>query len=247
MIRLFVVNISMLLDEAGFKKAYLRSSKERREKADKLRQPEDKARCIAAGLLLAYAYEKFREEYIKELARANSFGYAAEQEKRIPEKLPEIREREGGKPELVFADGAEGGIYFNLSHSGAYVICVVADFEVGADIQRRTNIRESLIRRFFSEEENMRMNECGEDEILKERMFAKIWTVKEARAKLTGRGIAEILENGDRDGATECHIWQGELDMDYAWAVACYKEDISKDSFGISGPVAADEGEVFYG
>lgn len=247
MIRLFAVNISMLLDEAGFKRAYLRSSMERREKADKLRQPEDKARCIAAGLLLAYAYEKFREEYEKELARANSFGYATEQKKRIPEKLPEIREREDGKPELFFSDRAEGGIYFNLSHSGEYVLCAVADFEVGADIQCITKVRESLTRRFFSEEEKRQMDDCGEDEILRERMFAKIWTVKEASAKLTGRGIAQILENAEPDSMKVCHIWQGEIDMDYAWTVACYEEDIKEEVFGMPALVVADEGEVFYG
>lgn len=72
MIRLYAVDVSALSDPVLYEKCYLRCDRKRREKADAFRNSEDKGRCIAAGLLLAYAYKKFRSEYIKELAQANS-------------------------------------------------------------------------------------------------------------------------------------------------------------------------------
>ena len=50
--------------------------------ADVLKMPEDKARCIAAGLLLENVYKKFRTEKLKELANANSFEYTQKPEER---------------------------------------------------------------------------------------------------------------------------------------------------------------------
>ncbi len=268
MIRLYATSILPLQAMACYESCYLRSSMGRREKADALKKQDDKARCIAAGLLLEYAYKKFRSEYIKELARANSFDYAQEQredmtssKELLPEKFPLIVSGERGKPEFVFSGDVPRSICFNLSHSGDYVICAMADFEVGADIQSRTRVRESLVRRFFSEEEKARMEMCGEDEIRRERTFAGIWALKEAQTKLTGRGIGQMLGTAPRDNGDEksilseekkYHIWQGMIDADYAWAVVSYpgQTDGVTGSQGVIGdalqPVMVDGGELFY-
>nr|MBQ8253812.1 4'-phosphopantetheinyl transferase superfamily protein [Lachnospiraceae bacterium] len=251
MIRLYAVNILPLQDEARFAYCYARSSQDRQEKADVLQMPADKARCIAAGLLLEYAYKKYRTEKIKELANANSFGYA-QNVKEYPQEVPGIAEGMRGKPEFIWPEDTENRIFFNLSHSGNYVICVMADFEVGADIQVKTRVRESLLRRFFSEEEQTCMEMCGEDETLRERTFARIWASKEAAAKLTGRGIGQMLsvlvrkmEGKETADAQEYHLWQGVIDEDYAWAVACEPEMAGKET-DVLEPVMADEGELFY-
>ena len=252
MIRLFAVNISPLKDERCFRKCYLRSTEERQMQADILKMPEDKARCIAAGLLLENAYKKFRTEKLKELANANSFEYTQKPEdaEGLPEKLPKVRAGLGGKPEFVFSEGMTPEVYFNLSHSGDYVICAMADFEVGADVQRRTGVRESLLRRFFSAEEKKRVELCPEEEE-KEKIFAAIWAVKEAEAKLTGRGIGQLLgrmlKGNDEEASGEeiYGVWQGELDEAYAWAVAGYREEVLCEPNTLR-PVMVDEGEVFY-
>lgn len=252
MIRLFAVNISPLKGERCFQKCYLRSTEERQMQADNLKMPGDKARCIAAGLLLENAYKKFRTEKLKELADANSFEYTQKPEETgvFPEKPPKIRTGIGGKPEFVFSEGVTPEVYFNLSHSGDYVICAVADFEVGADIQRRTRVRESLLRRFFSAEEKKRIELCPEEK-KRERIFAAIWAVKEAEAKLTGRGIGQLLgrmlkENGEEVPEEEIYgVWKGELNRDYAWAVTGYREDVCDEPDALS-PIMVDEGELFY-
>lgn len=259
MIRLYAVNILPLRDRACFENCYRRSVKERREKADMLQMPSDKARCIAAGLLLEYAYQKYRTDYIKELARANSFGYARNAgsgkvptEEFLPEYMPEIREGLRGKPEFWVQDKASHELFFNLSHSGNYVICVLANFEVGADIQKRTHVRESVLRHFFSKEEQLRVENCGGDEFLRERTFAQIWTTKEAEAKLTGRGMEQMMErllkNITQDRPEEerkYRIWQGGIDEEYVWAVAGYPEATEEEPEHLE-PLVVDEGELFY-
>lgn len=259
MIRLYAVSILPMQDDRCFMECYLRSQKERRDKADALKMPADKARCIAAGLLLSYAYKKFREEYTKELAKANSFGYAINKKNgMLPEELPEIATAENGKPYFDFGTGEkEAPIYFNVSHSGEYVICAVADREVGADIQRATRVRESLMRRFFSVEERKRVEDCGENEMLRERCFASLWTEKEAAVKLSGRGIGQLLEKvienvteaPEKKSEAEPEqivLWQGTFE-EYAWAVACYTEGEEKTPGEEVQMVFVEEGELFYG
>lgn len=245
MIRLYAVNILPLKDIMCFDACYMRSSKERQEKADVLQMPSDKARCIAAGLLLEYAYEKFRIEKTKELASANSFGYT-QNSAMFPETMPEIAEGLRGKPEFAWPEDCETKCFFNISHSGNYVICAMADFEVGADVQRRTRVRESVLRQFFSQEERKRVESCGEDEVLRERAFARIWVSKEAQTKLTGRGIGQLL--GRMLGSEEADmlkIWQGILEDDYAWAVVSYPEAAADEPECLE-PVLVDGGELFY-
>ena len=245
MIRLYAVNILPLKNVMCFEACYVRSSKERQEKADVLQMPSDKARCIAAGLLLEYAYEKFRIEKTKELANANSFGYVKNLSL-FPEKMPKIREGLRGKPEFEWPGECGAEWHFNLSHSGNYVICAMADFEVGADIQSRTRVRDSVLRKFFSEEEQRRVEACGDDEVLREKVFAQIWSPKEAETKLTGRGIGQMVSQmlGNEE-ATQLTIWQGILDEDYAWSVVSYPE-VTKGEPENLEPVMVDEGELFY-
>lgn len=251
MIRLYAVNILPLKDEKCFRMCYMRSSKERQEKADVLQMPSDKARCIAAGLLLEYAYKKFRIEKTKELARANSFAYA-QNFAAFPERMPEIMEGMRGKPEFALPEGCDAECHFNLSHSGNYVICVIADVEVGADVQRRTRVRESVLQRFFSEEEKKCVEAGGEDDVLRERAFAKVWACKEAATKLTGRGIGQLLgerlpaeKEGGKANGDNYRIWHGMLDEDYAWAVVSYLEAAAKEP-EVPEPVIVDGGELFY-
>jgi len=245
MIRLYAVNILPLKDVMCFDACYMRSSKERQQKADVLQMPSDKARCIAAGLLLEYAYEKFRIAKTKELASANSFAYV-QNSAMFPEIMPEIAEGLRGKPEFAWPKDCETKCFFNISHSGNYVICAMADFEVGADVQRRTRVRESILRKFFSEDERKLVETCGGDEVLRERAFARIWVTKEAETKLTGRGITQLL--GRMLGSEEADvlkIWQGMLEEDYAWAVVSCPEAAADEPECLK-PVIVDGGELFY-
>ena len=91
-------------------------------------------------------------------------------------KLPEDQKR-SGKP---FFRG-ENMPFFNLSHSGNFVGCALHDREIGLDIQKLTEPRESLIRRVCTQEELIFLKSPQD--------FCRIWAMKESAVKLTGEGI----------------------------------------------------------
>lgn len=87
-------------------------------------------------------------------------------------------------------------IQFNLSHSGEYVLAVLAPVEVGCDIQcvEKTGREEQLAARFFTSQEQAALVE-GID-------FYRLWARKESWIKCDGRGMTEdlrgfsVLEDG---------------------------------------------------
>lgn len=91
-----------------------------------------------------------------------------------------------GKP--YFA--GRNDIRFSLSHTGGAVMCVVSGSECGCDIEKadRTGYLDAIAKRVFSPRE---LKEYLDDPDI----FFKLWTKKEAYAKYTGEGIAQ-LERG---------------------------------------------------
>lgn len=81
-------------------------------------------------------------------------------------------------------------VHFNISHSGQYVACAVADRPVGIDVQVIGVYRPEVAARVCSEEE---LSWIGtSDDPAAE--FTKLWTQKEAHLKMLGRGIAGGLK-----------------------------------------------------
>ena len=111
---------------------------------------------------------------------------------------------------LAYVYGKEGKpyfkdlpFYFNLSHSGSYVLCVISAGEIGADIQQHSGKTVGkLARRFFTERECMVLERTGGEleraaleQLMgeRERLFYRLWARKEAYGKLTGKGIVDAL------------------------------------------------------
>lgn len=139
----------------SFEKSLQLLPPERREYVLHFKQPKDQKRSALAWLLLAYG---LRKEYGME-------------------EVPKIRKAASGKP---FFPG-ENMPFFNLSHSGDFAGCALHDQEIGLDIQKITEPRDSLIRRVCTP---------GELASLKSsRDFCRIWAMKESAVKLTGEGI----------------------------------------------------------
>ena len=83
--------------------------------------------------------------------------------------------------------------YFSLSHSEDYVLCILSQREVGADIQKilpRTNWR--LVQRFFAPQEKECWENCASEEEQRD-FFYRMWCRKEAYGKLTGEGIVSAV------------------------------------------------------
>ena len=128
----------------------------RRARADACRVSDDRRRSLGAGLLL---------EYIRSTHHIDApLVYSAE-----------------GKPS--FADGMP---FFNLSHSGGYVMAASGETPIGCDLESIRDIdARSLADRFFSPNERQAVwtshSPCE--------AFFDIWTQKEAVLKANGAGF----------------------------------------------------------
>ena len=80
----------------------------------------------------------------------------------------------------------KNGPYFNVSHSGKYVVMAIADQEVGVDIEENVQKDMSSLIRIFND---------AEAKVIKEHSdFYYLWCAKESLIKCMGSSIAKIKE-----------------------------------------------------
>jgi 4'-phosphopantetheinyl transferase len=78
------------------------------------------------------------------------------------------------------------GPYFNISHSGKWVVVVVSEqMSVGIDVEKHRKVPEQLADKYFTQQERQRM-------MTRAFGFFDYWAAKEAVIKADGRGV-EIL------------------------------------------------------
>ena len=101
-----------------------------------------------------------------------------------------------GKPVLINIPH----IYFNISHAGNYVACVIADKPVGIDIEVIKPIDLKLSERFFTIDEvaYIRTGEATQ-------RFYEIWTKKESHVKWEGKGLHKPLSSFSVFDTMACH------------------------------------------
>jgi len=125
---------------------------------------------------------------------------------------------EKGKPYIK----GHRNFFFNVSHSGDYVIAAVSGQNIGVDIQKPTPYSENLVRRILSEKDRERLSDRTVSD------FAFLWAAKESYSKLTGVGIASDFSDisFDEDGDSLTYIVNGEtagcgkrIDMGNGYAV----------------------------
>ena len=164
----------------------------RRERAERMMPGMPRAACVGAGLLL-------------QMAVRTAFGNGVCEEAGVEEglavySLPQVMELVERPIELVMDYGERGKpylreypLFFNLSHSGEYVVCAVSDREIGVDIQKcfDFNVMRTA-ERFFSKEECRALAACGTEEEGRQ-FFFRLWTRKEAYGKLLGKGIMGVV------------------------------------------------------
>lgn len=98
-----------------------------------------------------------------------------------------------GRPEL--APGVtDQPVRFNLSHTGGLAVCgVTLSHDIGVDVEHlERSVNFSIAERFFSKQEADTVFRA--DASLKQPLFLRFWTLKEAYAKATGRGLATGLD-----------------------------------------------------
>lgn len=99
-------------------------------------------------------------------------------------------------------------VVYNLSHSGSYALCSVADglpgdIQLGCDIETIKDYRQKVAKHFFTEKEYAAIEACASDRE-KEELFYRYWVLKESFMKATRLGMAlspgtfEIGLDGDK-------------------------------------------------
>lgn len=206
---------------------------ERKQRVQRSTNFKARAEQIGAGLLLQLAVWQAQSSPIKATA-ARKAGREFPQEKELEcvtlgellscleQHLPiplllEYTYGEKGKPYLK-----NYPYYFNISHSGEYVFCVLSENEVGADIQQRKPLSDNRIaERFFTEEEIEGLEKCAFSKE-REQLFYRLWTRKESLGKLTGEGIIPILAQ-----TGELPVTFKEIELaDYQLAVCKWKQEL---------------------
>ncbi len=133
-------------------------------KIDKCKLVKNKAQSLGAGYLMSILL----------------------QNRGIDEKTVCYLENEHGKPFLKdYTD-----IHFSVSHSDHIVAVIFDEKPCGIDVEKIKNYSQSVVNRIFCEQDKKLMEQAAEssyDEAAK--LFAKIWTRKEAIGKLSGKGL----------------------------------------------------------
>ena len=162
---LFAADVTPLADSAQYAAACRTVSPQRREKAERFHRESDRRLCLGAELLLRYG---LREA-----------GVCAD--------IAAVRSDAHGKP---YFPGGE--IQFNLSHSGTWVLCALADDAVGCDLEEIRPVDLKLGHRFLPEEYADILSQTTETERLE--LFYRYWTLKESFMKATGLGMQLPLD-----------------------------------------------------
>jgi len=92
-----------------------------------------------------------------------------------------------GKPKLA----NNHKIYFNISHSGHYIACAISDKEVGIDIEIIRTVDLKIAENFFAPDEAAYIMTNTNNK----HRFYEVWTKKEARIKLEGKGLSMPLQS----------------------------------------------------
>jgi len=160
-----MIYIDEKLSELDLETALGEISEQRREQALRFRYEQGRRECVAAYLLLKRG---LREE----------FGIT---------ENPVFHYGEHGKPFIV----GHPDICFNLSHCREAATCAIGRRPVGIDVESIGRYKESVARYAMNDREMALIQAAERPEV----MFTRLWTMKEARQKLTGEGISNNMKD----------------------------------------------------
>lgn len=155
-----------------------------REKVSRCAQPGVRALCMGGQLLLQYGAHRMS---VCEKPTMGKEGNGIRWQQLVCSQLLEgivsplplqVAYASKGKPYIRHVPW-----HYNLSHSGDYAALAISDAPVGIDIQQMKPYRKTLVKRFFSEEE--------QQSVMGMTLFYTLWCRKEAYGKLKGTGLTE--------------------------------------------------------
>lgn len=116
---------------------------------------------------------------------------------------------EHGKPFLTL----QPKIHYNISHSGKYVMCIIAGEEVGIDVQEHKKVNyERMLNRMVPAD---MVREILESDQMEKAFFVQ-WVLREAYIKWTGEGLSKDLRKIPMDKGSYMML---EMEEGYSGAV----------------------------
>lgn len=173
-LKLFYMNIDSKIAPEKIEHLLQTVSPKKREQINRYRFEADKKRSLFAELLLHYLCRKM-------------FGIQKEEFHTVNNKY--------GKP--YFKNDSSSDTkeipFFNISHSGKYVLCGISLRECGVDIEEIKSYPKDVARHGFCEEEYAALENAAEEE--KDKLFYTYWTLKESTVKYLGKGLSVPLKS----------------------------------------------------
>ncbi len=184
------INKTYILDVEGFEDIelfrvwYDRMDDVRKKKIDAFKPESSKRLSLGAGVIIKYALAQV-SKIAGEVGDADAVGEAdaVGDADNADDAAASLEYGPQGKP---FIKGRED-LYFNVSHSGSKVFLGISDKEIGVDIERNKEFKDSLVNYVFGEGDK-KCAESTADPINK--AYTRLWTVKESIMKHSGKGIS---------------------------------------------------------
>lgn len=212
MVDVYAIKINKNLSTSDFNRLMSFLPKEKRDKIRKFLKYEDSLRSLLGDILV-------RNILSSKLKISN-------------EKLV-FSKNEYGKPYLKNSDE----IYFNISHSGEWVVCAFDDSDIGIDIEKIYPIDyDGIAKSFFSPKECKDLYAKLESERLS--YFYDLWTLKESYIKSDGRGLSAPLDSFSirivnnsiivetKELLKDCFFGQYDIDSNYKMAICTSKKEM---------------------
>ncbi len=163
MAQFYSMQVQPNIDSNRFNRLLNLTSEEKRKRINRFKFFIDAKRCLLGDLLSRFALCKQLQVQNNTLCfHSNRYG----------------------KPMLI----EPNNYYFNISHSGDWVVCAVDDQPIGIDIEVIKEIDFDLARRFFSKLEYVDLMNQPEKNRLS--YFYTLWTLKESYIKAIGKGLS---------------------------------------------------------
>lgn len=202
--KIYICKVSQLFQQYTGQEIYEQIPQERRRSAHACKNEADRRRSLAVSFLLGQCMRACR----------------------IPSDA-RIAYTKSGK--LYFPDLNE--FYVNLSHAGDYAVCAYDKEEIGVDVEAVRTYQERVAARLATDPEKQYFDRCTDKE--RDIAFSKWWTKKECAVKLTGMGIAGLVDK-DKETA-EIFIKEFQPYDDCFVSVAsfhdCFCDEITKVIF----------------
>lgn len=199
--KLYIADIACLMDEKKYDRYLHLVNERRRAKVLRCKNAEDGKRILLAGVLLRRALEDVGVDYEK----------------------ADFAVTEEGKPYLRNPKG----IFFSLSHAGKYAVCLIADSNVGVDVEcaNRKLLKEAddkrrrmVAERLFTPQEWTQYAQIPKDK--QGEFFLKIWTRKEAVSKAEGKGLRMDFSKINEQEEKFCSFW-----LEEGYYISIYRKE----------------------